>query len=488
MNGIRKLLQFIVPAAVIAFVYWEGQKEFRRIDWGVTLHHLLHMKSTTLLLLISLSLVSVASISAYDFVLRRHFRFPISFADTFRYAWIANTTNSVIGFAGIAGAALRTYLYRNRGIPLQTITASIAYLSMITITGLSLLAWLGIFRIFPLQPIVSTHPWTLFAVWAVALYLPGYLVLQRTRFYTKWLNRNLTRMNAATMAASVAASLLEWLLAGITFWLIGSCFLPGLSLTAALGIYTVSAITGLLSMAPGGIGGFDLTAIIGLQLLGYPPDKTAAVLVLYRSLYYLLPWLIGLLLAIFEFIAVRKSDNERDEGVLDQVLNGWQRIWYWPNQIEVIGEIGAWSLGKLVFTSGAVLLVSAATPGLLSRLRFADELLSAPLMRLSHLISVIIALMLIVLSWGISHRLKRAYQWTLSLLCAGALFTLAKAFDYEEAIFLLIVALLLWISKNRFYRLSAPFSRNNAAIWGLVTLILAFIYDLRCFAHPPCFL
>ncbi|RKP58207.1 bifunctional lysylphosphatidylglycerol flippase/synthetase MprF [Cohnella endophytica] len=487
MNKIRKLLQFIIPAAVIAFVYWEGRGEFRRIDWGGTFHILRHMKSTTLLLMIGLSLLSVASISLYDFILRRHFRFPINAGDTFRFAWIANSTNSVIGFAGIAGAALRTYLYRNRDIPLPTITASIAYLSTITITGLSLLAWSGIFGVIPMDSILNAHPWTLYAVWAIALYLPGYLVLQGSPFYTKWLNRNQTRMNGATIAASVAASLLEWLCAAITFWFIGTCFLPDLSLAAALGIFTVSAITGLISMAPGGIGGFDLTAMIGLQLLGYPPDRTAAVLVLYRLLYYLVPWMIGLIMAIFEFLAVRRSATERNVGPLDQVLNGWQRIWYLPNQIEVIGEVGAWSLGKLVFASGAVLLFSAATPGLLSRLRFADELLSAPLMRLSHLMSVIIALMLIVLSWGISHRLRRAYKWTLSLLCAGALFTFAKAFDYEEAIFLLIVALLLWMSKNRFYRVSAPFNRNNAAIWGLITLILAYAYSLVASRTHPAF-
>jgi phosphatidylglycerol lysyltransferase len=167
------------------------------------------MKPTTVLFLFGFSLVSIASISAYDFVLRRHFRIPINLWDTFRYSWIANTSNSVIGFSGIAGAALRTFLYRKRKIPMQTITASIAFLSTITITGLSVLSWAGIFGILPIQTIIRVHPWTLYAVWATALYLPGYVLLQRTSFYAKWLNRNLPQMNAATIAASVGASLLE---------------------------------------------------------------------------------------------------------------------------------------------------------------------------------------------------------------------------------------------------------------------------------------
>ncbi|BBH20383.1 phosphatidylglycerol lysyltransferase [Paenibacillus baekrokdamisoli] len=371
---------------------------------------------------------------------------------------------------------------------MQTITASIAFLSTITITGLSLLSWAGIFGIFPIQTVIRMHPWTLYAVWATALYLPGYVLLQRTSFYAKWLNRNLPRMNAATIAASVGASFLEWVFAGISFWLIGSCLLPGLSLTQALGIYTVSAITGLLSMAPGGIGGFDLTALLGLQQLGYQPDKTAAVLVLFRMLYYLFPWIIGLALAAYDFARDRERENERNYEGFESVLNSWQRVWHFPNQFGLVGELGAWSLGKLVFASGFVLLLSAATPGLLYRLQFTGELLSAPLMRLSHQLSVIIGLMLIVLSWGISHRVKRAYQLTLFLLCAGALFTFAKAFDFEEAIFLLIVALLLWISRNRFFRVAAPFSKEKAAIWGLVTLLAAYVYDLIASDIHPAFL
>ncbi|QHW29571.1 bifunctional lysylphosphatidylglycerol flippase/synthetase MprF [Paenibacillus rhizovicinus] len=473
-----KLLQILIPAAVIAFIYWEGKNEFQRIDWAGTLHTLHHMQPATVLFLFGTALIAVAAVSVYDFVLRRHFRIPISLWDTFRYAWIANTSNSVIGFSGIAGAAFRTFFYRKRKVPMQTITASIAFLSTITITGLSLLSWAGIFDILPMQMVIRVHPWTIFAVWGTALYLPAYVVLQRTAFYAKWLNRNLPRMNGATITASISASLLEWACAGICFWLIGTCLLPGLSPADALGIYTVSAITGLLTMAPGGIGGFDLTALLGLQQLGYPADKTAAVLVLFRLLYYLFPWMIGLIVAATDVAMYRDKTIDPDDENFESGLNSWQRIWHFPNQFKLVGELGVWSLGKLVFASGFVLLLSAALPGLLYRLHLTDELLSAPLMRLSHHLSVIIGLLLIVLSWGISHRVKRAYQLTLVLLCAGALFTFSKAFDIEEALFLLIVALLLWISRDRFYRISASFSRKRAALWGVLTLVFGYVYDL----------
>jgi phosphatidylglycerol lysyltransferase len=474
-----KLLQFLIPAAVIAFLYWQGRKEFRRIDWGMTIHLIRSMPPSDLLLLFAMSLVAVAVISGYDFIIRRHFRIPIGKWATFRYAWIANTSNSVIGFAGIAGAGLRTILYRKRGVPLPTIAASIAFLSTVTITGLSIMAWAGIIGILPIQPVLRAHAWIRYVVWADALFLPLFILMQRTRLLSKWFNRDKGRLDWGTIFASVGVSLLEWLLAGLTFWLIGSRLLPGLSVTHALGIFTASSITGLVSMAPGGIGGFDLTALLGLGLLGYDPGKAAAVLVLYRLLYYIAPWVIGLVMAAYEFTVKRRiNEDEPAARGLDRVLSRWQQMWRRPGQLETIGELGAWALGKLVFATGSVLLLSAALPRLLGRLRFADELISAPLTRLSHLLSVTVGLMLLVLSWGISHRVRRAYWWTLSLLGAGAVFTFAKAFDYEEAIFLLIVCWLLWISRNEFTRSAVPFGREDAAKWVLSTLFIAVMYVL----------
>lgn len=480
-----KAIQILIPLAVIGLIVWEGQTEFRRIDWAGTLQILRQIEPFRLLLLVASSLVAVASVGGYEFVLRRHFRLPVGRWTTFRIAWIANTSNSVIGFAGVAGAALRTYLYRNRGFSVPTITACIAFLSTITMTGISLLAWGGLGGLFPIDAVIRTHRWTLYAVWAIALYLPGYLLFQRTPFYAKWLNRDLPRMKWSTVAASVIVSAAEWALAGAVFWMIASTLLPDLPILTALGIFTVAAAAGLVSMAPGGIGGFDLMALFGLQALGYAPESTAATLVLFRILYYLIPWFVGLVMAVFEFARNRQKTADTDSRTIEASLNGWQRLWEFPGQHAWISEFGAWALGKLVFLSGAVLLLSAATPGLLGRLTFAEELLSAPLMRLSHQLSLTIGLMLIVLSWGISRRIKRAYQWTLGLLFAGALFTFSKAFDFEEAVFLLFVALLLYLSRARFYRIGAPISRARLAAWAATTLLIAYVYDVVAAGTVP---
>lgn len=137
-----------------------------------------------------------------------------------------------------------------------------------------------------------------------------------------------------------------------------------------------------------------------------------------------------------------------------------------------------WALGKLVLASGLILLLSTATPGLLYRLKITEEILSFSIMQLSHHLSVLIGFMLILLSRGITLRVRSAYIWTSILLFSGSVFAVAKGFDYEEALFLLLVALILWISRSRFYRISAPVSRQSTIWWLALTSVIALSYYL----------
>lgn len=104
--------------------------------------------------------------------------------------------------------------------------------------------------------------------------------------------------------------------------------------------------------------------------------------------------------------------------------------------------------------------------------------MSFSIMQLSHHLSVLIGFMLILLSRGITLRVRSAYIWTSILLFSGSVFAVAKGFDYEEALFLLLVALILWISRSRFYRISAPVSRQSTIWWLALTSVIALSYYL----------
>ena len=82
-------------------------------------------------------------------------------------------------------------------------------------------------------------------------------------------------------------------------------------------------------------------------------------------------------------------------------------------------------------------------PGIVERLKFVEDLLSFPIISLSHQLSVATGFILLGLSRGIEYRVKSAYHLTIVVLSFAALFSLFKGFDYEEAIVLLVCSFTL---------------------------------------------
>ncbi|MDQ0049886.1 phosphatidylglycerol lysyltransferase [Paenibacillus polymyxa] len=472
-----KIIRILIPVAFLVIIYVYGKHEIQNINLAKIIHELRMMPVHVVIQLIIASFIAVSVMSTYDYLIRKQFKLDINWKTTYRYAWIANTFNNMIGFAGLTGLGLRTLLYKRSGIPMKTMGAAVLFLSPIVLVGLSLLGCLVLVGVFPVEPIFEKLPWLRIGVWGVSLYLPFFLLMQRSSLFAKWFHKGDGKLPWKVVIASLGSSVLEWACAGALFWLFTFYDLNHLPFAPVFGVYIVAAIAGIISMAPGGIGAFDLIVLLGLQTLGVDPSRALTILLLFRIFYFVVPWLIGLVLATFEMSPNSKQMREMITTSLDASRNTWVKFWGWPSHSSLLSNLGAWALGKLVFTSGIILLLSAATPGLIARLRFMEHVLSLPIMRLSEQISVTIGIMLIVVSRGISMRTRRAYIWTGALLLAGAIFTFAKGFDYEEAIILLIVALVLWISRARFNSESASISSRSIWIWAS----LACISSLSCY-------
>lgn len=193
----------------------------------------------------------------------------------------------------------------------------------------------------------------------------------------------------------------------------------------------------------------------------------------------------GLVLITKEMTPSRKQINDLTISLWKESQTRWEAFWRWPGQFRFLSDLGVWALAILVFSSGLLLLLSAANPGLLYRLKLSEALFSLPVMTLSNQLSVIIGIILVVLSRGIKFRIKRAYRMTIFLLAIGAIFTFTKGFDYEEGLFLLAIVFFLWLSRNRFDRKSAPFSFRTVIALLLLTLFIVFGYVIiGTHTHP----
>jgi len=132
-----------------------------------------------------------------------------------------------------------------------------------------------------------------------------------------------------------------------------------------------------------------------------------------------------------------------------------------PTHTRVLGRLAALAVeatpqifAVAVFASGALTLISAVTPEFEDRLTILDGLVAPILIDLSHFAASIVGFLLILLAAGLWRRRRGAYWTALFGLGAGAVFSLLKGLDWEEAAILAVVAALLIPCRSAFNRRS----------------------------------
>ena len=107
-----------------------------------------------------------------------------------------------------------------------------------------------------------------------------------------------------------------------------------------------------------------------------------------------------------------------------------------------------------VFAVGAIMIVSAVTPAFSDRLRALSGSVSPLLIELSHFVASVTGFLLLLLSAGLWRRRRGAFWTALGALATGAIFSLLKGLDWEEAALLAVVAALLIPCRTAFNRRS----------------------------------
>ncbi len=201
--------------------------------------------------------------------------------------------------------------------------------------------------------------------------------------------------------------------------------------------YALAIVVAALSHAPGGIGVFE--AMILLALPQVDTAGLAAALLAYRACYYLLPLLLSAAIMVWR-------EGRRLRGPIDHLAS----------DLRIIGQsIAPIFIASLVFVGGAMLLVSGALPAIPGRLHDLAAVMPLPFIEASHIAASLVGTLLLFLSPGLYRRLDGAFIATRALLAAGAIFSLVKGIDYEEAVILLVVLGLLQWSRKAFYRRTA---------------------------------
>ena len=175
-----------------------------------------------------------------------------------------------------------------------------------------------------------------------------------------------------------------------------------------------------------------------------PAADLLGALLAFRLIYYLLPLaLAAIVLGLYELRHYREKVLW-----LPRVVGPWAPV--------LLPHVFA----LLALVSGAVLLFSAATPAVEARLVWLHHRIPLSVLEISHFVSSLVGMSLLLLARGLQRRLDAAWLLAVVFLVAGIAASLLKGADYEEALILSVLLAGLLPSRRQFYRRASLFGER----------------------------
>jgi phosphatidylglycerol lysyltransferase len=387
--------------------------------------------------------------TGYDWLALRYIRRPLPWPKVGFAALLSYAFSNSVGLSVLTSSSLRYRLYSSWGLTAVDIARIIVF------TTLTL--WLGILasggavlalnppnlRVVPYLAMNGRPLGLAMLILPIAYVLLGALRRQPLRAGS-W---ELPMVRPRLALPQLAVGALDWVMASAVLYVL----LPASAKVGfgyVLGVFLVAQTAGLISHVPGGLGVFE--SLVLLLLKGYlPAAELLGALLAYRLIYYLLPLtLAALALGAYEL----RHQKERILW-LPRMVGPWAPV--------LLPHIFA----LLALISGAVLLFSAATPAVEARLWWLHHRIPLSVLEISHFVSSLIGMSLLLLARGLQRRLDAAWLLALIFLVAGIAASLLKGGDYEEAIILTVLLAGLLPSRRQFYRRASLFGERFTPGW-----------------------
>lgn len=451
----KKISLWLSPL-LLGIALWAIHHELQEIHGSHLLAELKLIPFTAILLAFLLTGLDFVVLAFCEVLSFKFIQKPLQYSKIALSSFVAYAFGNSVGFSGLSSSSVRYRFYTAWQFSALDIAKVVVFVNSTFILGFFALAGVC-FTLEPLQipslfhlPFYSTQVLGVLALIMVA----GYFVLcalPKKPFTIKGVE--LTLPPVSISAPQIALMALDLAIAASVLYVL----LPSGGKTGFLGfmaVYLLAIGAGLLSQIPGGLGVFE-----SIVLLVLPEDTSRAAilgsLIAYRLIYYLLPLtLAALFLGAFELRHQKKILLEIGDSVSD-----------------FISHISPHVIALTIFIGGVVLLFSGATPEAVERLHWLKNFFPLSVIEFSHLSGSLIGAALLVLAWGLQKRLDGAYAAAVILLIAGIIFSLLKGLDYEEAIILSIMLVILIPAKRHFYRKASLLHESFSKGWVITVLL-----------------
>ncbi|PZU13126.1 MAG: bifunctional lysylphosphatidylglycerol flippase/synthetase MprF [Sphingobium sp.] len=421
------------------------------------------MPTRALLAAAALTAVSYVTLTLYDVMALRTIGRPLPYRTAALASFTSYTLSHNLGLALLTGGSARFRIYNAAGLSAGEIARVVMVASATFWGGILVLAS----AMLAVRPEVATD---ILPLSADMLRVAGMAVLLLVVGLLAWAGRKGRQLSlrgmkmpvppAPVILAQIGISTVDLLAASAALFVL----VPG----AALGTwpvffigYTLAIIAVLVTHVPGGVGVFEAVMLAALPDTSQP--ELLAALLAYRLIYYIAPLLIAIALILIQ-------EGWRRREPIARTIDGVR---------SVVSSLAPAMSAALVFFGGCVLLVSGSLPTVPGRANLLSDFVPLPVTEISHLAGSLVGAALLVLSAGLYRRLDGAFWLTRLLLLAGALFSLLKGLDYEEASIMILIASALQWTRAAFYRrthfLAEAFTPGWLATVGVVLALSIWI-------------
>ena len=452
---LRAALPALIGFALFVAALEVLRTELRAVTWRGLTADLSNISGWRLAVAVTLTFVNYGVLTGYDFLAFAYLGKRLPPRRVVITSFLAYAISNNVGFAVLSGASVRYRFYTRWGVTAEELSRIVFsyvvtfWLGLFLVGGLSLARSplpreLGV----PLVSMVAPIGWLLMLV-SIAYIAAAALGLGPIRFG----RLELPLPSARLALAQLAISVFDWAIAASVLY---ALLPPGrVPFLALLGAFLASQLLALASHVPGGMGVFEGLMVLLLKPF-LPSTDLLPALIAYRAVYYLLPLSVAAVGLVADELHQRRSQAARLGATL-----GWLTEQLTPRVLAVF-----------TFLAGVVLLASGATPAAPGRLRLLNRLLPLGVIELSHFAGSVLGAALLVLSQGLARRLDAAYALTVLAMVAGIVASLLKGGDYEEAIVLAAILLVLWRARPAFDRRAALFETRFSPGW-IMTVVAA---------------
>lgn len=440
---LRRLFPLLVGAALFGAGLYALYHLLKPVNFEEIAAHFRSIPVGVLIQAVLATVVGYAALVFYDWYALRYIGKTLTPGVIALGGFLGYAFGNTIGVSIVSGGAVRYRIYSAVGLNAFEVAAISGYIAIALGVGLSLIG-VAALMIRP-EALADYLPfsaatvqlWCAVGLTVSVLLIAGLSISQRK---IRIRGYDLRMPPIGDMAGQVVVTVVDVAAAAYVLWILLPAGKPDFAMFVAE--FAAATMVGVISHVPGGVGVFETIMITTLSPQ-VPVSDAAAALLLFRLIYYILPFMLGFLIVTLNEMRTVSGFGSHLWGRLPSPLQ---------SAVTTLHGLAPGLVAVVAFGFGTYLLLVTMIPAVRSEAIEESGLIKSLLLEGGTLASAIAGCVLLILSHGISRRTSSAFWLTIVALAGASVAALFNGFDLKNALLMGAVVLALLPFRTAFDR------------------------------------